>query len=32
MDAAGIGYHDIEILVMEDETYMEWLFAQSLEN
>lgn len=32
MDEAGIGYHDIEILAMEDETFMEWLFAQSLEN
>lgn len=31
MDEAGIGYHDIEILAMEDESFMEWLFAQSLE-
>lgn len=29
MDAAGIGYHDIEILAMEDESFMEWMFAQT---
>ncbi len=30
MDQAGIGYHDIEILAMEDERFMEWMFAQTL--
>ncbi len=29
MDAAGIGYHDIEILAMEDTSYMEWMFSQN---
>lgn len=32
MDAAGIGYHDIEILAMEDSRFMEWMFEQSLNN
>ena len=31
MDQAGIGYHDIEILAMEDERFMEWMFDQTLE-
>ncbi len=30
MDEAGIGYHDIEILAMEDPQFMEWMFAQTL--
>ena len=30
MDEAGIGYHDIEILAMEDSQFMEWMFAQTL--
>ena len=30
MDEAGIGYHDIEILAMEDQQFMEWMFAQTL--
>lgn len=31
MDEAGIGYHDIEILAMEDEKFMEWMFEQRLD-
>ena len=30
VDGVKIGYHTVEMAVLEDEAYMEWLFAQTL--